>query len=446
MDERRPYCNASAPRNNADSFTLSPLESQFFPCGISEYLISIRHLSIRYHYMIFACILIGVRMESLDQIVQRMEAPIAFASEGAYSRLSQVKNLEMVMISLLRQLKEVIRNEGLRSRKDQLDALSDELLSLFGGYDALTEERKRDRLARAAPLLSSLKTLLISLNGTDHQIGHRRAPERSGPDILTESVQFIQGVGPRIASLLAKKNLSSIEDLLYFIPRRYEDRRIVSRIAETVPRVRQTVVGRIAQADSRYYGNRRIFEAHVDDGSGILKAKWFKGREAFLKGTFRLEARVILTGEVTGFPFDREMIHPDFEILNEQDDQLLHFKRIVPIYSETEGLHQKTLRRILWKVVRDFSHLLESPIPEEICQRRNLIEIRDAIRHVHFPGNDQAIDAYQEVRSDAHRRLIYDEFFFFQLGMALKKKGESLERGIPFRIKGQRLSQFYPSC
>lgn len=393
--------------------------------------------------MISECIWIGVRMESLDQIVQRMEAPIAFASGGAYSRLSQVKNLEMVMISLLRQLKEGIRDEELRSRKDQFDTLSEELLNLFDGYDLLPEEEKRNHLSRATPLLARLKTLLISLNGTDHQIGHRSATERSGPDILTKPVQFIQGIGPRIASLLAKKNLSSIEDLLYFVPRRYEDRRIVSRIAETAPRVRQTVVGRIAQADSRYYGNRRIFEVHVDDGSGILKAKWFKGREAFLRGIFRLEARVILTGEVSGFPFDREMIHPDFEILNEQDDQLLHFKRIVPIYSETEGLHQKTLRRILWKVVRDFSHLLESPIPEEICQRRNLIEIRDAIRHVHFPENDDDIEDYQDFSSDAHRRLIYDEFFFFQLGMALKKKGESLERGIPFRINAQRLSQFY---
>jgi ATP-dependent DNA helicase RecG len=383
-------------------------------------------------------------MESLDKIVQKMEAPIAFASGDAFNRLSQVKNLEAVMTSLLRHLKEGIRHEKYRSRKDELDGLSDALLSLFGGYDALSREEKKDRLSRATPLLSGLKTTLKSLPGTDQEIdpGEDHG-DRNAPNVLSRPVQFIQGIGPRFAALLARKNLAIVEDLLYFVPRRYEDRRTVSRIMETVPGIRQTVAGRIARADSRFYGRRRIFEVQVDDGSGILKAKWFKGREAVLRGAFRPEARAILTGDVTGFPFDREMIHPDFEILNDQDDQLLHFKRIVPIYSETEGLHQKTLRRILWKVVRDFAHLIQSPIPGDICRKRGLMEIREAIRQVHFPGNDQAIDAYQEMRSDAHRRLIYDEFFFFQLGMALRKRGEGLEKGIPFRTNGEMVRRFY---
>jgi ATP-dependent DNA helicase RecG len=364
-------------------------------------------------------------MESLIQIVQKMEAPVAFASENAYCRLSQVKNLETVMISLLRRLKEEICQDGHRLQKAELDRRSDELIILFSGYDLLSEGEKRNRLFQATSLLFRLKTLLKSLPGTDpHEVYSSEHADWPAPDILSQPVQFIQGVGPRIAALLARKNISIIEDLLYFIPRRYEDRRIVSRIAETVPGERQTVVGRISQADARYYGKRRIFEVHIDDGSGILKAKWFKGREAFLRGTFKPEMRVILTGEVTGFPFGMEMIHPDFEILNDQDDRLLHFKRIVPIYSETERLNQKTLRRILWKAVRDFVHLIQSPIPGEICRRRNLIAMRDAIRQVHFPENDQNIDEIQEVRSEAHRRLIYDEFFFFQLGMALKKKGE----------------------
>jgi ATP-dependent DNA helicase RecG len=202
-------------------------------------------------------------------------------------------------------------------------------------------------------------------------------------------------------------------------------------------------VGTVIRADSHFYGRRRVFEAMVDDGSGILKAKWFKGREAFLRGAFKPEARVILTGEVTGFPFEKEIIHPDFEILNDQEDQLLHFKRIVPVYSETEGLPQKTIRRILWKVVRDFSHLVQSPIPGEICRKHNLMEIREAVRQVHFPGNDQQMDLYQEMRSDAHRRLIYDEFFFFQLGMALRKRGGVLEQGISFLTDGEMVRKFY---
>jgi len=385
-------------------------------------------------------------MESLDKIVGRMESPLAFASEDSYNRISLIKNLGTVMTSLLRQLEEGIRRDFDQSpRQNELDRLLTMLLALFDGYETLTPEIKKDRLARAKGHLSELKSILHDAATTAGNRGQTPAPqaERSGPDLLSRSIQFIQGVGPRIASLLARKNLSTIEELLYFLPRRYEDRRTISRIAETAPGIRQTIVGRVIRADSRFYGRRRVFEAMVDDGSGILKAKWFKGREAFLRGAFKPEARVILTGEVTGFPFEKEIIHPDFEILNDQEDQLLHFKRIVPIYSETEGLPQKTIRRILWKVVRDFAHLVQSPIPGEICRKRNLLEIGEAIRQVHFPGNDQPLDLYQEMRSEAHRRLIYDEFFFFQLGMALRKQGGVLEQGISFLTDGEMVRKFY---
>jgi len=385
-------------------------------------------------------------MVSLDKIVEKMESPLAFASGDSYNRISLIKNLGVVMTSLLRQMEEGIRRDGERSpRQNELDRLLALLLELFDGYDTLTPERKKDRLARANGHLSELKTLLHDAPTT---AGHGRPTtgpiaEGNPPDLLSRSIQFIKGVGPRIAALLARKNLSTVEELLYFLPRRYEDRRTISRIAETVPGIRQTIVGRVIRADSRFYGRRRVFEALVDDGSGLLSAKWFKGREAFLRGAFKPEARVILTGEVTGFPFEKEIIHPDFEILNDQEDQLLHFKRIVPVYSETEGLPQKTIRRILWNVVRDFAHLVQSPIPAEICRKHNLMEIREALRQVHFPGNDQPMDLYQEMRSDAHRRLIYDEFFFFQLGMALRKRGGVVEQGISFSTDGERVRKFY---
>lgn len=385
-------------------------------------------------------------MDSMDKIVERMESPLAFASEDSYSRISLIKNLGTVMISLLRQMEEEIRHNGDRSApRNEIDRILVVLLELFNGYDTLAPERKKDRLARATGLLSELKTTLHEAQKEAGNCGEATGEptERYAPDLLSRPIQFIQGVGPRIAALLARKSLSTVEELLYFLPRRYEDRRTISRIAETVPGKRQTIVGKVIRADSRFYGRRRVFEATVDDGSGILSAKWFKGREAFLRGAFKPEARVILTGEVTGFPFEREIIHPDFEILNDQEDQLLHFKRIVPVYSETEGLPQKTIRRILWKVVRDFSHLLQSPIPEEIRVRQNLMEIPEAIRQVHFPGNDQPMDLYLEMRSDAHRRLIYDEFFFFQLGMALRKQGKILEEGISFLTNGETVRKFY---
>ena len=381
-------------------------------------------------------------MESLINIVEKMEAPLLFATENAYKRLPRIKNLETVMTSLLHRLKEELHGEPQR-RHDEIDRLSSALIELFDGYDSLPQEQKQDRLAEAMGHVSTLKALVANSKAIIRDDRWSIIQQKERNSVLSLPVESVRGVGPRVAQLLGKKEPDHHRRFALFSSRRYEDRRTVSRITETVPGIKQTVSGRITLADIRFYGRRKIFEVTVDDGHGILKAKWFKGREAFLRGTFKPEKRIILTGKISGFPFEREMIHPDFEILDDNEDQLLHFKRIVPVYSETEGLHQKILRRIMWQVVRDYAPLLESHIPEEICRKHRLMEIREAVRQVHFPDVDQEIEAYQESRSDAHRSLIYDEFFFFQLGMALRKRGELLEQGIAFRPGGEMLKRFY---
>ena len=96
--------------------------------------------------------------------------------------------------------------------------------------------------------------------------------------------------------------------------------------------------------------------------------------------------RVIMTGEVTSYLVNKDMIHPDYEILDDDmPEELMHFKRIVPIYSETEGLHQKSLRRIVANALHDYARFLQSPIPADICRKRNLMDMGEAIRTVHFP-------------------------------------------------------------
>ena len=381
-------------------------------------------------------------MESLKIILEKIEAPLLFAAGDSYKRLSLVKNLETVMAFLLHRLIEKLRDEP-QLRNDEIDRRSHALLELFDGYDGASLEQKKARLTEAAGHVSALKARVGNPQAIPGEGQLSSSEQKKGNASLFLPISSVHGVGPRTAQLLAKKNLTTIEDFLYFLPRRYEDRRIVNRITETVPGIIQTVSGKITLADIRFYGRRKIFEVTVDDGHGILIAKWFKGREAFLRGTFKPGKRIILTGKVSGFPFQREMIHPDFEIVDDNEDQLLHFKRIVPIYSETEGLHQKTLRRIMWHVLRDYAPLLESHIPEKISRKHGLMSIRDAIRQVHFPDVDQEIESYQESRSDAHKSLIYDEFFFFQLGMALRKRGELLEQGIAFQAGGEMLKRFY---
>src|SRR5450759_80700 len=158
---------------------------------------------------------------------------------------------------------------------------------------------------------------------------------------------------------------------------------------------------------------------------------------SYLTSTFKKGTRVIFTGNVTPNYAGKSMIHPDYEILDEEDEEnLLNFKRIVPVYSETEGLHQKYIRKIMNQALEQYSRYVASPIPADICRKRNLLNIHEALLSVHFPASNESIDEYNAMQTAAHRRLIYDEFFFFQLGMAIKKSGRILEQGISFKMQG----------
>ena len=206
----------------------------------------------------------------------------------------------------------------------------------------------------------------------------------------------------------------------------------------------QTITGKVMNTEARYYGKKRILEITVSDNTANLTAKWFKGQISYLLGIFKKGTKVIFTGNVTPNYSGKTMIHPDYEILEENEEEnLLNFKRIVPVYSETEGLHQKYFRKIMNFALENYSRYVASPIPDNICEKRNLLNIHEALLSVHFPGNNELVEQFISARSEAHRRLIYDEFFFFQLGMAIKKSGRILDDGITFKIEGNFLNKFY---
>ncbi|MDI7261458.1 MAG: ATP-dependent DNA helicase RecG, partial [Thermodesulfobacteriota bacterium] len=173
------------------------------------------------------------------------------------------------------------------------------------------------------------------------------------------------------------------------------------------------------------------------DGSGTITLKWFRGNERYLKERFKKGRRLIFSGEVRWFNYQKEIHHPDVEIVEgDIEEDYLNFKRIVPIYSETEGLYQRTLRRLMKSIIDHFANELSSPIPDEIVERQDLIDFTESFRRVHFPPDGESLERLNLQRSDGHRRIIFDEFFFLELGLALKKRGVALETGISFRTEG----------
>jgi len=259
---------------------------------------------------------------------------------------------------------------------------------------------------------------------------------------LETSMRFIKGVGPKMAELLARKGIQTVEDALYLLPNRYEDRRRLRRIAELRPGCVEVFSAEVKAADAvASKGGRRFFEALVGDDSGSLVLKWFQCNPRYMQGIWQPGKRGIFTGEVVMYGSRREMHHPEVEWLKAGEDVAalvagdpVNFGRTVPFYPLTEGLHQKSLRKVLKEVVDTYSSSITTQAPAAIARRRSLLPISEALHEVHFPGDNADLSELNNHVTQAHRTLVFDELFFLQLGLAMKKQGTSLEEGIPFTI------------
>ncbi|HTZ39590.1 MAG TPA: ATP-dependent DNA helicase RecG [Syntrophales bacterium] len=388
-------------------------------------------------------------MESFKKALEKIENPLQFSAGNSYRNLALVRDLEGSVRKQIAELGAWIRGKAPPPRDaGRLEQLLAEMDALFLGFEASSPGEKQKRVSGALARVEALKTVLAeepdpgsNLRGESERRNLREAID-AAIGKLTLQAQFVKGVGPKVGQLLARKGLKTVEDLLYFLPRKYEDRRFVKPIAQVEVGKKETVIGDVVRAEIHPYKKRKVFEVVLRDESSTLKAKWFKGSFAYLRNTFKPGLRVILTGDVRLYQFELEMIHPDYEVFDEGEDRQLHFKRIVPIYSETEGLGQKHLRRILLRAVEDYARYIPGPIPREICERQGLMDIIEAVRRVHFPDPGDDIPLLNEMRSEAHRRLIFDEFFYFELAMALKRKGNVFEEGIPFRLAGELNGRF----
>ncbi|MDY7033451.1 MAG: ATP-dependent DNA helicase RecG, partial [Thermodesulfobacteriota bacterium] len=267
---------------------------------------------------------------------------------------------------------------------------------------------------------------------------------------LSTPVQSVKGVGPKLTNILRKKGIETVEDALYFLPRIYEDRRNIKAISRLEVGKDETFLGEIIDINVNTYTKKRkgIFEMVVGDETGTITAKWFAYNHNYMTSKFRKGQKVILTGEVRLYRFQKEVHHPDIEPIKEMADSL-HFNRIVPVYSESEGVYQKNLRKVMKTIVDSYSDFLIDAIPSYIRSRQNIIELPKAIKSLHFPESDADYIDLVSGRSPSYRTVIFDEFFFLELGLARKKSGVAIERGIPFEVCGKkrdRLMNSLPFC
>jgi ATP-dependent DNA helicase RecG len=264
-------------------------------------------------------------------------------------------------------------------------------------------------------------------------------------------IQFAKGVGPKRVKQFEKLGIKTIYDACLAIPRRYEDRSRITPIMQAMVGTTVTIEGEIIAADVIRTPRKRmkIFEITVADSSGIITGRWFHFNETYFQRLFRPRKRIILSGsaEINQYKGSGKAInHPDYEILSGGEDDRIHTGRIVPIYPSTEGLNQKTLRTIMKHIIDGYYREIADPLPETLRKKLRLLNFSQALMQVHFPENDTDLSCLNDFQSAGHRRLIFEEFFFLQLGLALRRKNVSGQpTGISFRRSTELVPRFIKS-
>jgi len=240
----------------------------------------------------------------------------------------------------------------------------------------------------------------------------------------------VRGIGSGLAGRLSQRGLNTVEDVLYFVPVRYEDRREVKKIRELSPGSAETVVAEVLAAGEARYGRRRVFEAAFSDGGPILRAKWFNFRPAYMKGRFKQGRKMLLHGMVSTYGGRLEMVHPDVEVFDEEavPSGSGRVDAIVPVYSQVGNLHQKTVRRLVGSIVATYARLAPPGAPAGVMERCGFMDIKTAFMEAHAPERGEG--------ELARRSLAFDELFIFELGLALKRRGVKRESGIAFGASG----------
>jgi ATP-dependent DNA helicase RecG len=255
---------------------------------------------------------------------------------------------------------------------------------------------------------------------------------------LNEEVKFVRGVGPHVSEMLKAKSIETAEDLLYHLPFRYEDRQNPRSLDELKPGETASVIAEVRGAMLMRTRKMPIFELTVGQGRYALKCMWFHGH--YLEGKFHAGQTVALYGrlEPSRSSSNLKMIQPQFEILPEVSDdaetQLLEVGRITPVYESLGGsrLASRWQRKVIFNLLEAVRGQVPESLPAPILAKLDLPDREIALREVHYPPEGTSLTQLQSWATPAHRRLIFEELFYLELGLELKRRRMRERQGIAF--------------
>ncbi|HEY3303268.1 MAG TPA: ATP-dependent DNA helicase RecG [Candidatus Binatia bacterium] len=249
---------------------------------------------------------------------------------------------------------------------------------------------------------------------------------------LLTPLRFLKGIGPTRAEQLEGLGLKTVEDLLYHLPFRYEDRRAIRKIRQATVGREETFIGKLAAVSQRYVPKmrRRILTATLADETGLIGLVWYRVPPYMAQGLQK--GRLLLVhGKVEpGIGAQKKIVHPEFEALDPEDQG--DKEKVLPIYLRPAGIPLRTMRRWMIEALEKYAGYLPGFLPDSLVKKQGLVDLTRAMREVHRPEKTADLAALNGFASAAHRAIVFDEFFYLQLGLALRRKRRAAENGIAF--------------
>jgi ATP-dependent DNA helicase RecG len=342
-------------------------------------------------------------------VVQAIRGPLEFAAEHP-DRIDRLVDAAAVLEQACRRGAELCIPRALRERFSE----SAEVIASQGLTGAV-----------AAQLLARLEGVLAD----DYALR-----------LLRQSPERLPGVGPKTAAALARKEVRTIEDLLLFLPRAYEDRRDLARIEDLQVGHSACFEGSVTRCGIvPLRKGRSFFQVVVSDGTAAVQLKWFRGIGHFEK-RLRPGVRVLVAGDVRRYRYSKELHHPEIEVL-EEETPVESLPRIVPGYSAVEGVPPRSLRRFVESAVAYASDVVEGSLPDSLVNQLGLPEVGEALRQVHLPSTRLDPDELRARRTPYHLRLVAEELFLLQAGLALRRARRAVHRAAPLPASGDAVAR-----
>ncbi|TLY17736.1 MAG: ATP-dependent DNA helicase RecG [Nitrospirae bacterium] len=354
-------------------------------------------------------------MDRLKEIIQVIDRPLAFAERGGAVALKDLGRF------ISRQVTDALAEHV---RPSAIEAELLRLAQLFTDYEQLPPRMRAARVTEARAMIVRLDQTVDAPPLTSGRSANR---------LSDYPIQYIRGVGPKKAEALGRIGIRTVEDAVWMLPWRYEDRSQCRSISSLVPGEAAMIEAQVERTALKVtnFKRRKLVEVAVADRTGRLHLIWFN--QAYLEETFHVGQRVMLYGQVkprNGRWTDLQMENPAFEILTDAVDahraDLTHMGRIVPIYHARETKSRMMLSdrlRAMMKIIVDqYGQDALEPLPLEMLRRRKLLSFGQAIRQVHFPQPGADLEELNRGRSPAHRRLAFEDFLLLELALGQKRE------------------------